>query len=98
MAETTHAITEAPSETHGGFPPFDKETFASQLFWLALTFIFLYVVMKRVALPRIGSIIEARNRRIESDLADAEALRTESDAAMTAYEKAMDDARSRAQA
>jgi F-type H+-transporting ATPase subunit b len=97
MAETsTH--TETPGGTHRSFPPFEKETFASQVFWLALTFVALYLVMKRVALPRLASIMEARAGRIKGDLAEAERLRGESEAALATYEKALADARARAQA
>ncbi len=88
-----------PAAEHGGgFPPFQKDTFASQLLWLALTFVALYLLMSRVALPRIGSIIEDRKQRIDGDLAEAERLKEESDAAIVAYEKSLADARGRAQA
>src|SRR5262245_53719308 len=88
-----------PSSEHGGgFPPFQKETFASQLLWLALIFGALYLLMARVALPRIGGILEARKARIDGDLADAGRLKDESETAIATYEKALADARSRAQA
>jgi len=96
MAETS-AHTGAPAGAHRDFPPFNKETFGPQLFWLAITFGVLFVVMKRLALPRIASIIEARAGRIKGDLAEAEGLRVESEAALAAYEKALADARARAQ-
>jgi F-type H+-transporting ATPase subunit b len=100
MAEKTHtASTEHPAKGgHGGFPPFQSETFVSQLVWLAIAFILLYVLMAKLALPRVGSIIEGRQKRIEGDLADASRLKGESDAAIAAYEKALADARNRAQA
>lgn len=100
MAEPTHtASTEHPAQGgHGGFPPFQSETFASQLVWLAIAFVLLYVLMAKLALPRVGSIIESRQKRIADDLANATRLKGESDAAFAAYEKAMADARSRAQA
>src|SRR6516225_2444159 len=61
-----------PASEHGaGFPPFNAHTFASQLLWLALIFLALYLLMSRIALPRIGSILEARRQRIQDDLADA---------------------------
>ena len=95
----TNAHTEAPSGGHGGgFPPFQKETFASQLAWLAITFVILYVMVAKLALPRVGSIIDARKGRIEGDLADANRFKSESEAAMAAYEKALGEARNRAQA
>ena len=71
MAETqTH--TEVPAGGKEIFPPFQKETFPSQLFWLAITFVALYVVMARIALPQIGAIFQARRERISGDLAEAE--------------------------
>jgi F-type H+-transporting ATPase subunit b len=87
-----------PSEHGGGFPPFNKDTFASQLLWITLAFVALYLLMSRVALPRIGSIIEDRKQRIASDFSEAERLKAESDAASVAYEKSLADARGRAQA
>jgi F-type H+-transporting ATPase subunit b len=98
MAETTTAHTEAPGGHKGSFPPFQRETFAAQLVWLGLTFVILYVVMAKLALPRVGSILEARHNRIAGDLAEAQRLKDRSDAAMNAYEKALADARTRAQA
>ncbi len=94
----TEAHTEVPGGHGGGFPPFQKETFASQLFWLAVCFILLYVLMAKLALPRVGSIIEARRSRIEGDLAAASRLKLSADEAMADYEKALAEARSRAQA
>jgi F-type H+-transporting ATPase subunit b len=94
--ETTEHVP--ASEHGGGFPPFNKDTFASQLLWITLAFVGLYLLMSRVALPRIGSIIEDRKQRIASDFAEAERLKVESDAASVAYEKSLADARGRAQA
>lgn len=98
MATTTTG-TQAPGG-HGPapFPPFQKDTFASQLFWLAVCFVALYVLMSKVALPRVGSILQARRDRIAADLAEAQRHKAESEAAMAAYDKALADARNRAQA
>src|SRR5438067_11772178 len=96
--EGESAHTEVPSEGHGVFPPFARETFASQVFWLALIFAAIYFLMARIALPRIGSIMEQRRQRIDGDLAEAERLKREADEAVAAYEKSLADARGRAQA
>jgi F-type H+-transporting ATPase subunit b len=100
MAESTHTeSTEHPAQGgHSGFPPFQSENFASQLVWLAVAFALLYVLMAKLALPRVGAIIENRQKRIQDDLTDASRLKGESDAAVAAYEKALADARNRAQA
>jgi F-type H+-transporting ATPase subunit b len=98
----TQAHTEQPhgGSAHGGggFPPFQPDTFGSQLLWLALTFGALYLLMSRIALPRIGSILEERRDRIESDLSEANKLKGQTEAAIASYEKALADARARAQA
>src|SRR5690349_21681813 len=92
-ATGTHASTEAHSEV---FPPFDPASFGGQLLWLAITFAALYFLMSRVALPRIGSILETRRTRIEGDLKEAERLRQETEKAAAAYEAALAEARKNA--
>jgi F-type H+-transporting ATPase subunit b len=96
MAEPT-AHTEVPTG-QGAFSPLDVQTFPSQLIWLAVSFVLLYVLMSKIALPRIGAIIAERSKRIGDDLAAAEKFKQQSDAAHAAYEEALADARSRAQA
>jgi F-type H+-transporting ATPase subunit b len=93
--------TQAHTEHPGGkppFPPFNKETFASQLVWLVIFFVALYVIISKLAIPRLGGIIEARTQRIDGDLAEAKKLKDQSDAALASYEKSLADARTRAQA
>jgi F-type H+-transporting ATPase subunit b len=80
------------------FPPFDSSTFASQLLWFAITFVLLYYLMSKVALPRIAGILEDRRDRIASDLDLADRLKQESEAALAGYEKALAEARIRANA
>jgi len=94
---TTTAHTEAPAEKHE-FPPFQKDTFASQLVSIVIAFVALYLIVSRVALPRVGGVIDARANTIEGDLADAQKLKDESDTALKAYESELAAARGRAQA
>jgi F-type H+-transporting ATPase subunit b len=96
MAEPV-AHTEAPAG-HRPFLPFESQHFPSQLFWLVVSFLLLYVLMWRVALPRIHSIFAERSRHIGDDLAAAQRFKEQSDAAQAAYQKSLADARARAQA
>lgn len=101
MAAPAHtASTEhVPKGEHdGGFPPFAPQTFASQLVWLAIAFVLLYALMAKWALPKVAGVIEKRQKTIAGDFAEAERLKAQSDAAVAAYEKALADARNRAQA
>jgi F-type H+-transporting ATPase subunit b len=91
------SYTEKP-ETAGVFPPFQSEHYPSQLVWLTISFVLLYALMSKIALPRIAKILAERSRIIGDDLAAAERLKQQSDAAHAAYEKALADARARAQA
>ena len=85
---------------HGAkvFPPLDATTFPSQIFWLAIFFGLLYLLMSKVALPRVERILHGRAQKIEGDLARAQALKEETENAIKAYEKALADARNRATA
>lgn len=100
MAEPTHAMTEQspPSEHGGGFPPFRSDTFPSQLVWLVLTFVLLYVMVSKLILPRVGGILASRRAKIDGDLAEAARMKGDADAAVAAYEKALAEARARAHA
>ena len=91
------AHTEVPGGHKAPFPPFQKDSFASQLVWLAITFVVLYALVAKVALPRVGGIFAARRERVDSDVGQARRLREQADTALAAYEKALADAHSRGQ-
>lgn len=90
----------AEADGHGdaSFPPFDPTHYFSQIIWLLVTFGILYLLMSRVTLPRIGRILEERHDRIARDLEEASQRRAESEAAQAAYEKALVEARNKANA
>jgi F-type H+-transporting ATPase subunit b len=92
------AHTAAEGGHKAPFPPFQKETFASQLVSLLIAFVALYLIVSRIALPKVGKTIDDRQAAIEGDLAAAQKLKDESDAALKAYEADLAAARSRAQA
>jgi F-type H+-transporting ATPase subunit b len=92
---TSTSIGHAESGHKKVFPPLDPSSFVPQLFWLALTFGALYLLLKRLALPRVGEVIEERRERVERDLAKAENLKTETEQALANYEHALAEARAR---
>jgi F-type H+-transporting ATPase subunit b len=96
MAENTTASTE--SAGGAGFPPFKTETFPSQLFWLAVTFAFLFVMLWKAAGPRIHGVISSRRGAINADIAAAQKARGDAESASAAYQTALAGARARANA
>lgn len=79
-------------------PQLDIATFPSQLVWLAISFVVLYLALARVALPRIAEVLENRQNRISGDLERAGRMKDEAAKVLADYEKALADARARAQA
>ncbi len=77
-------------------PQLDLSVFPTQLFWLALTFIPLYLILWKVALPRVTEVRESRRGRIEADLEKAESLKSEAEAALADYDKAIAEASAKA--
>ncbi|MFO1114932.1 MAG: F0F1 ATP synthase subunit B [Beijerinckiaceae bacterium] len=103
MADNAHNATTTSTEAHGGgheavFPPFDSTHFGSQLVWLAITFGLLYLLMSKVALPRVAGILKARSDKISSDLDAAKAAQAKAEGARADQEKAVADAKAKAQA
>lgn len=92
------APARAAEEGQAGLPQLDPSTFTPQLVWLAITFIALYFIMSRIALPRIASVLDARERQMQSDIEKAEKLKAEAAEALAAYERTIADARAKAQA
>lgn len=79
-------------------PQFEPQFFLPQLFWLAVLFGILYLLMSRVALPRVAEVLETRQDRIAHDLDRAEDLKKQAEAVLKAYEAASAEARGKAQA
>jgi F-type H+-transporting ATPase subunit b len=105
MANTTQTATDATghaTEAAGhaaesvGMPQLDFATFPNQIFWLVITLIVIYLILSRVALPRIGGILADRQGSITNDIAAAEDLKQKAVEAEVAYNKALADARSEA--
>jgi F-type H+-transporting ATPase subunit b len=74
-------------------PQLNPEFFVSQLFWLVVTFSFLFVFLWRVSLPRIGNVLEKRERKITEDLTAAKELQAEASQIQEEIEKQLKRAR-----
>ena len=98
--EAHHAGTEVPGgPAHESvFPPFDPSNFSVELIWLALTFGALYLLMSKIALPRVSGILANRKDKIDSDLATAVKAQDEAAAAAAAHAKTLADAKAKARA
>ena len=79
-------------------PQLDISTWPSQIFWLAITFLALFFVISRVAIPRTGGVIQKRKSTIANDLAKAQALKADVDATVKTYEAALAESRAKAHA
>jgi F-type H+-transporting ATPase subunit b len=98
MTMLAAAAAEAAHEAakSGGLPQLDATKFAPQLFWLVLTFVALFIILSKVALPRVGEVITERRDRIQRDIDAAAKLKADTDKALADYEKALADARAKA--
>lgn len=88
----------AKAAEEGGLPQFDPTWFASQVFWLAVHFIALYIIAAKLILPRLAKSLGNREQRISGDLEQADRLQKEATEARTSYEKVLAEARTSAQA
>jgi len=87
----------AEEKKKSGMPQLDPSTFASQLFWLAVTFGLFLLIVWRVALPRIGRVLEDRRERIERDIARAGEIKSEAEQVLEEYERLTAEGRASAQ-
>lgn len=90
-ADAAHAATES-----AGMPQLDFSTYANQIFWLLVAMVAIYLILSRVALPRIAAVLADRQGTITKDLASAEELKQQAVEAEEAYNKALADAKAEA--
>lgn len=79
-------------------PQLETATFLPQLVWLAISFVVLYLLMAKVALPRVAGVLDERKKRLDHDLEEAARLKRETEKAIAEYEQALAAARGKAQA
>ena len=95
MADKIEGTANA-AETAPGMPQLDFSTFPNQIFWLIVTLVVLYLVLSRVALPRIATVLSERHGAIQRDLDKAEEMKRSAIEAENTYNKALADARAKA--
>jgi len=71
----------------GGMPQLDPEFWISQIFWLTITFGFLYLVLSKFILPKISSNLELRKSQIQENIEAAEKQREGCEAKLKEYEE-----------
>lgn len=96
--ETDHNAEASAEHAEGGsaMPQLDSTYYASQLFWLAITGVLLYMLMSKVALPGVSRIVEMRDSQVRSDLEQAYKLKQQAEDLKISYRKALRDADERA--
>lgn len=77
-------------------PQFDPTYFSAQVIWLIITFGVFYVLMVKLALPRIGEILNERQSKIDADLESASQAKKEAEDAAQSYESSLVEARTQA--
>jgi len=92
-ATTEAAGHAAEAASAPGMPQLDFSTWGNQIFWLIVTLVVIYLILSRVALPRISAVLAERAGTITNDIAAAEDLKRKAIEAEAAYEKALADAR-----
>ena len=93
---TEPAAAAGKQAAKSGMPQLDFSTFPNQIFWLLVTLVVIYLILTRVALPRIGAVLAERAGTITNDLTAAEELKQKAVAAEKAYNDALVRARSEA--
>jgi len=100
MMQTREEIQQPDGAADAGpnFPPFETETFPPQLIWLVISFVVLYLILARAALPRVARVLSERQDRIADDLDEAERMQAEAKSVQADYEATLQEARAKAQA
>lgn len=78
-------------------PQLNPDTFLAQAVWLAITFVVLYLIIWRAAVPRISQVLRERRERIDGDLEKAAQLKAQAEEVLETYQAALAEGRAEAQ-
>lgn len=77
-------------------PQLDLSTFASQAFWMVLSFCLLWILLSIFVTPKIADVLEQRKRKIDDYIRKAEKLNQQAKASLAKYEQALNEAKQKA--
>ncbi len=97
VATVGTALASGGEHGSGGLPQLNPATFATQWFWLVVSFITLYFMLFGVALPKVEEVLGAREGRISWDITKADEIRNESNAVLAATDRMLERTRAQAQ-
>ena len=60
-------------------PQLNPEFFVSQIFWLTITFVFLFIFLWKKSIPKIRNVLDSREKKINNDLEDAKKFQKEAE-------------------
>jgi len=86
----------AGGEQNSGMPQLDVQTFSSQIFWLVVTFLITFLILKLSITPKLSEILSNRKNRIDSDILEAKKAKEEAEKVKLEQEKSISDAKSNA--
>ena len=79
-----------------GMPQLNSEFWASQIFWLTLIFITLYIIIWKIFLPKITYNIETRKSKVVNDLHQAQKLKETAEKKLNEYNKIIENSKKEA--
>ena len=80
-------LNNSNSAESGGMPQLNPEFWISQIFWLIITFGFLFFILSKIILPKVSNSLENRKTQIKENIEIAEKQRLESDNKIKEFEK-----------
>jgi F-type H+-transporting ATPase subunit b len=80
-------LDEAAPQEKKGLPQLKIETFASQIFWLLVSFVLMYVAMAKMTLPKMAKILSVRESTRTNNLERAKELSDSAEKLRDGYER-----------
>ena len=76
-----------------GMPQLDPEYWPSQVFWLIIIFLTIYILISKIFIPKIKGSIDMREDKIRKDLEEAKTFREQAELKLKEYNSLMETAK-----